>query len=455
MAARRALNILFCTFGSRGDVHPYIAVARELIARGHRATIATGDEHERTISAAGVGFRRVPPGRNDFEDFGALMREVMDPKRGGEFIFKELIMPFLPRTHAATLAAAQDADVIVGHPLGITAPMVAEQLGRPYAYSVLQTLPLLSACDPSVVPQLAWLRHLRAVPMVSRAVHRVLFNFADRRVGTWAEPARRFRRELGLPVGGRSPFLSGLWSERLNLVMCSRALAPPQSDWPAHTLVTGACLYDDPHAASAAEEVERFLGAGEPPVVVTLGSAAVEIGGDLFVPAVRAVLSLGRRALCLIGGNATPEGCDGVRALAAAYAPYSRVFPRAAAIIHQCGAGTTGEALRAGVPQVCVPFAHDQPDNAYRLERLGVARVVPRKRATERTLAAALRAVLPQGGAARAVDADHGMDERAERAPEWAVLARRARELAARERESNGPAIAAEAILQLAPQLGR
>jgi rhamnosyltransferase subunit B len=64
---------------------------------------------------------------------------------------------------------------------------------------------------------------------------------------------------------------------------------------------------------------------------------------------------------------------------AAGYAPYSSVFPRSACVVHQGGVGTTAQAMRAGVPQLVMPYAFDQPDNAARMVRLGVGLSVTRK----------------------------------------------------------------------------
>ena len=108
--------------------------------------------------------------------------------------------------------------------------------------------------------------------------------------------------------------------------------------------------------------------------------------------------------------------------------PYSSIFPRALAVVHQGGIGTLSQALRSGRPQLIVPFAFDQPDNARRAAGLGVARVLPAGKADARTLARELRALL----------ADGAYDHRAQ------VVAREVR-------ETNGAACAAQALLRLAP----
>ena len=142
-------------------------------------------------------------------------------------------------------------------------------------------------------------------------------------------------------------------------------------------------------------ELARFLDAGPPPLVITLGSSAVVDAGPFYEHSVAAAKRLGRRAALLVGKNprnrpaSLPEGI-----VAFAYAPYSELFPRAAAIVHQGGIGTTAQAMRSGRPMLVMPYAHDQPDNAERVRRLGVARTIARQRYTPARAAAELRHLL-------------------------------------------------------------
>ncbi|MDY6984229.1 MAG: glycosyltransferase, partial [Pseudomonadota bacterium] len=121
-----------------------------------------------------------------------------------------------------------------------------------------------------------------------------------------------------------------------------------------------------------------FLDAGDAPLVFTLGSAAVHVAGDFYRESVEAARLLGRRAILLTGTEAQmPDDLpDGI--VAFPYAPFGALFPRATAIVHQGGVGTTGQALCAGVPTLIVPFSHDQPDNAARTVRLGTGRTLAR-----------------------------------------------------------------------------
>lgn len=130
--------------------------------------------------------------------------------------------------------------------------------------------------------------------------------------------------------------------------------------------------------AEITPELKQFLDVGEPPIVFTLGSAAVLDPGNFYQESIQAAKQLNRRAVLLIGKNPPPENLS-EDILAVNYAPYSQIFPHACAIVHQGGIGTTAQALRAGRPTLVMPYSHDQPDNAAWVERLGTSRTIPRK----------------------------------------------------------------------------
>jgi len=158
---------------------------------------------------------------------------------------------------------------------------------------------------------------------------------------------------------------------------------------------TGFVFYNGP--AALTPELDAFLEAGTPPVVFTLGSSAVAAAGRFYHESAEAAARLGVRAVLLTGGFATnvparvPEGV-----LLVDRAPHQLLFPRARAVVHQGGAGTTAQALRAGCPMLVVPHSHDQPDNAFRVSRLGVSRTLYPKRYTASRVASELRLLLEE-----------------------------------------------------------
>ena len=161
------------------------------------------------------------------------------------------------------------------------------------------------------------------------------------------------------------------------LALFSKVLSELQPDFPSNTFVTGFPFYDRNDSRETPRELLHFLDQGEPPLLFTLGSSLVWIAKDFYRVSIEAAQKLGKRALLLIGDKRNlpqtklPEGIA-----AFDYAPHSLVMPRASVIVHQGGIGTTGQALRSGRPMLIVPFGQDQPDNARRCVRLGVARTL-------------------------------------------------------------------------------
>jgi UDP:flavonoid glycosyltransferase YjiC (YdhE family) len=130
--------------------------------------------------------------------------------------------------------------------------------------------------------------------------------------------------------------------------------------------------------------------------VFTLGTSAVGAAGGFYRESAAAATSLGVRAVLLIGRDPAnrPREWLPPDIMLAESAPHEELFPRAAAIVHQGGVGTTGQALRSGRPTLIVPHAHDQRDNAFRVMRLGAARVLYPGRYTAARVARELRTLL-------------------------------------------------------------
>jgi len=362
-------TIVFSTFGSLGDVYPYLAIGRVLQGRGHRVVIAANGPHRRGVEAAGFAFvalqPELPPGDRE------LLSLNLDTARGTERLFREYFLPTIRTTYDELTAAIRGADLLVSHPLTLAAPLVAEQTGIRWLSSVLAPTSLFSAYDPPILapfPELS--AALRGWGPLVNGVFLGLGKFVTE---PWLAPLRALRAELGLGWGG-NPLFEGQFSPRGTLALFSGLMGSPQPDWPPHTHPTGFCFWDDQELP---EDLEAFLAAGEPPIVFTLGSAAVFVAQDFFIQSAAAVRRLNRRAVLVVGDN-PGAGLVDERIAVVPYAPHGKLFSRAAAVVHQGGIGTSAQALRAGVPMLVVPFNFDQPDNAERLARLGVARTLTR-----------------------------------------------------------------------------
>lgn len=367
-------RILIVAYGSLGDLHPAIALAHGLKARGHHAAIATSEPYRAKVTALGIPFHAVRPDLSLSDE--TLVRRVMDGTRGSKFLMQELVYPSVRPMYEDLAALAPQFDLFVAGELACATPLVAHTHCKPWAYFALSPISFLPTFDPSVLPG-PWLLHLVQSwgPGANRFVHRIAKIVSH----SWWQPVRELRRELGLPIR-ESPLFAGKYSPHLNLALFSSVLQSPQPDWPARTEQTGFLFHDEPESASRLPpEVQRFLNAGSEPIVFTLGSAAVHLARNFYAEGASAAQSLKRRAVLLLGKNPPPENLP-PSILSWDYLPYRRIFPHAAAIVHQGGVGTTAQSLRAGRPMLVMPFAHDQFDNAARVTRLGVARTVAREK---------------------------------------------------------------------------
>ncbi len=347
--------------------------------------------YRQTIEAVGLEFKPVRPGLPiDDRD---LTRKIMDPARGAEALFNDLLIPGIEASYADTLEASGDADLLITHPAALAGPIVAEATGRPWVSTVLSPVSFFSVFDPMVPPPAPW---LHGVLVRSRLASRAFLGLTDRMLGRWTGPVRDLRRRLGL-ADAPNPILWGQHSPHLVLGLFSKLLAEPQPDWPASTTIVGPILYNGPNEAILDPAIEAFLADGSPPIVFTLGTSAVESAGDFYETAAAAVRRMRRRAVLLTGRHADnrPES-DHADILVAEYAPHAAIFPRAAAIVHQGGAGTVHQALAAGRPTLVVPFAHDQPDYARRVAGLGVSRTCHPRHLTVDRLERDLRALLDE-----------------------------------------------------------
>jgi rhamnosyltransferase subunit B len=405
------MKIVFAVFGSLGDMHPMNALGLELKRRGHHVIFAAMNFYREKIETLGFEFRPMRP--HLVPDDKELARKLMDAAKGSELLLRQLILPNLRAMYDDLTEAVADADLFISTEVVFAAPSVAEKTGIKWITTTLAPGTFLSAYDPFVPPTALWLRHFR---FLGKTFHGAVFGLVRKWIDSWFEPYREFRREIGLDEG-RNPLFEGK-SEMLNLAMFSKVLGITQPDWATSTLQTGFCFYDGQDDYGAIDEgLQKFLDAGEPPVIFTLGSAAVMDARDFFEESAKAAGILGKRAVLLYGiFNEPPKTVDsGQQIIAVPYAPYSQVFPRSAAVVHQGGIGTTAQVLRAGVPHLFMPYSHDQPDNAARCERLGVAKIISRDKYNAESAARNLRELLSDARyetnaaeAARIVRSEHG-----------------------------------------------
>ena len=363
---RPGRRIVLATFGSFGDLHPYIALALGLKDRGHEPILATHEGYRAKVEGLGLGFRpvrpNIDPGTPDVE----LIRKVMDLRNGPKVVIR-LFMDALRDSYDDTLAVAEGADLLVAHPLTFSVGLVAETQGLRWASTMLAPFGFLSAHDPPVIPAApSFLKPLRRFgPMVYGPIFR-LARLVSR---DWVAAYHRLRSELGLPAGP-DPLFEGQYAPDLVLAMFSRHFARPQPDWPPQVVVTGFPFYDRDGEVGLSPELACFLDDGGPCRRSSSRSrtSAVLDAGRFYEGSRR-----GREATrparpscssATARRTTAQRGCrEGVAAFD--YAPYSELLPRAAAVVHQGGSGRRLQVLPFGPADAfVVPFAHDNPDNA-------------------------------------------------------------------------------------------
>lgn len=369
-------QIVLSTFGSFGDIHPYMALASELEERGHKTVIATMEYYREKIQQAGLALAAVRPNipapQQQQQEF---VQSIMEPKSGPRFLMEEVIFPAVRDSYEDLMNAVSDADLLITHPAVPAGPLVGRKTGMPWISTVLAPMSFFSAYDPPLPPFWPWLKNLR---ILGPHVIKVLLNTTTNSYR--AKTVDIFREELGLPDCGNA-IAEGQHSPHLVLALFSPLFGPPQPDWPAQSHATGFCFYDGPNNDfdQISAELQHFLDRGDPPIVFTLGTSAVWVARDFFQQSIEAARRLEKRAILLIGDERNKPATLSDEAFAVDYAPYQCLLPRAAAVVHHGGVGTTSQGLRSGVPTLIVPFAFDQFDNVDHAARLGSSRTVYRK----------------------------------------------------------------------------
>jgi len=398
MTAESGRRVVFATLGSWGDVLPYLAIALGLRNRGHRVILTTGECYRERIEALGVEFRAVRPD-SDWVADPALMRRRSHPTLGLIRVAREWLLPALRDTYEDTAAACESADLLVSHPLAYAARLVAEKMGVRWVSTMLVPLGFFSAYDTLALP----LPVALSAPFrwLSPSLRASFLRIGKRATRFLAKPWYRLRAELGLPPATNGNPLSDVHSPGLVLGLFSKVFADKQPDWPPQTVITGFPVSPLAGGTGLLPELARFLDDGPSPVVFTLGTAVGSNAGRFYETSVEAARSLGMRAV-LVGKGLNTRFAAGPEMIACDYAPYAELFPRSAVVVHHGGIGTTGLAMRSGRPMLVVPRAWDQPDNAARVERLGIARVIAQRRCTASRVAGELRRLLDGEYARRA-----------------------------------------------------
>jgi UDP:flavonoid glycosyltransferase YjiC (YdhE family) len=385
------MRIALIAEGTRGDIHPMLALGTSLMAAGHAVRVCASPDFADVALASGADF--VPVGEN----VRAFLTGAAESLHGrGVGLVRQMTVwgeRSLAHQFRVLPEATADVDYVLAAGTVFGAASMAELHGIPFRY-VAYTPALLPSREHSPAMFPFQVRARWANGMLWRAAVTAMNTMVGRRLNA-------HRRGLGLPP--LQDLISHVLSKR-TIVAVDSPLAAMPADCPfAHDQIR--CLHPfEPETLPA--DLERFLDAGPPPVHFGFGSMTDPDPATTTGRLLEAIGRLGCRALVErgwagLGDGPLPEGVMAIDPV-----PHASLFPRLAAVVHHGGAGTTHTAARAGVPQIVVPHVLDQFYFARRVESLGIGPApIPRASLNVRRLAAAVRDTLEsQDLSARAAD---------------------------------------------------
>lgn len=377
------MRVAIHTFGTRGDIQPYLALAKALQASGHTVQLAGPQQFERFALDHAVPFAPLP---------GDLLSLLDAPKAKNAIAsgaaalagFKLLgeIRPHIRMLLEAEWLAAHAfaPDLIVYHPKSLASPHIAERL---QCASVLASpLPILTPTSAFPSPMLPF----RSLGPLNRTSHILTAKLAaglfSKQIGAWR------KSWLGLSVRPKRTPLPDQ-----TLYGYSRHLVPVPEDWGPDVHVTGTWELESSKGVIGTD-LNEFLSAGPPPVYVGFGSMPGIDPSKLTDVIVKALRRNGMRGLLATGGGAIEAPPPSDDLFVVKDLPHDIIFSRVHAVVHHGGAGTTAASLRAGIPCAICPFFGDQTFWGHRVASLGVGPApIPRKKLDVDTLAKALNAM--------------------------------------------------------------
>ena len=381
-------RILFVSLGSHGDIHPFVAMGRELVERGGAAAMLTNPHFGPLVAAAGLSLQSFGEAQS-VRQVVSSHRDSMHALKGPMVVLRRMLGPMIAPMLETLRRAIRTfkPDAVVAHQLCIGSRWVCEQEGVPFATVALAPCGWMNPND-----------QLAMTPMRSHTPSRRAVRF-DVWMGKWFTGfaldgmLNDVRRSMGL-APSRFHWYREIEAAALNLGLWSPHLRGPVAGDPPGASICGFPYFDaDPAQQTDETELDAFLASGPPPVVFTLGTAVVHARPDFFPLAAHAAAMAGCRAVLVTGSRDYVPAALAGNIVTVPYARFSSLFGRAGVIVHHGGIGTMAQAMRAGKPTVIVPAAHDQFDNAARAVRLGVSQTVKLPNIRADRLAAAIREV--------------------------------------------------------------
>lgn len=391
------MKVALVTFGTRGDVQPFVALAQGLRRAGHDPYLAAPANFASLAALHDVPFRPFSCDTQKLAD-RADIKQLIDSASMLRFVLARGRQPILDGVNADVWNLTEDAEA-----------MVFRAGAPPAAYSIARKRGI-----PSVELMYVPLEPSGDLPAVASGMRKPGPRFFNRIMGhltyqvfwrMFGPSANRFRREVlqmpPLPFAGPIGEFTRLGQPTF-YTYSPTVLSKPR-DWRPDAHVVGYLFVEEPSGWQPSAELCAFLRAGPEPVYVGFGSMPSNKSTERTTIILEGLRLSGRRAVLQGGwgklgsGRTLPKEVFPLEE-----APFGWLFPRMAAVIHHGGAGTTSYALRAGVPSIVLPHNLEQPYWAQRLYELGVSpRPFPINRITPQRVAAAIDVAVSDPGIKR------------------------------------------------------
>ncbi len=279
--------------------------------------------------------------------------------------------------------ALPGADLLLYTSLCFVGSYVAEALHIPAIFAPLQP----------VIPTQAFPYPIGRYYKLNGTGNRLTHLLGNLLIWQTARPVMQpIRRKLGLepiPWSGSITWLLKLCQPIL--LGYSPLLVPQPTDWPKWVHATGYWFLDAPHDWYPPSPLLDFLEAGPPPVYIGFGSMASRNAEETVSIVLKALERSKQRGIIATGWSNISNADLPDTVFKLEEAPHDWLFPRMAAVVHHAGSGTTAAGLRAGVPNIPVPFFVDQLFWAECVYLMGISpRPIPHKHLTAENLAEAI-----------------------------------------------------------------